>query len=139
MEEIILDTSVLIKLFSEDEQDRTSKSLLDNLLKESLSLVLIDLEVYELVNSMKLSKKLPDDYIIESISKLLETKPQIIHFSPELIKSALKIMTEFSLAVYDAIFIALAEIEKIPLLTADYKHHKKEISKQIVHYREWKI
>jgi hypothetical protein len=30
------------------------------------------------------------------------------------------------------------QLEKISLLTADYKHHHKKISKQISFYNEWK-
>lgn len=47
-------------------------------------------------------------------------------------------MDKFSLTIYDAVFIAAAEIEKIPLLTADYKHHKKEMSKFITWMEDWK-
>lgn len=137
MDEMIFDSSVLVKLFSKDEKGNTSEALLSRLISQSLSAVFPEIAIYELVNVLKLSKKAPIELIYTILTSLLKTKPRIIPFSEEIIKKGVETMEDTSLTIYDAVFVAAAETEKIPLLTADYKHHKKEISRYIVYYKEW--
>lgn len=137
MGEVILDTSVLVKFFVPDEKDKTADQVLDKSAEKILSIVTIDIAVYELVNTFKLSKKSSAPIIYDNVSAMYKMAPRIITLSQELIKCGLDIMEKFPLTIYDAVFVAAAEMEKIPLLTADYKHHKKEISKYIVYYKEW--
>jgi predicted nucleic acid-binding protein len=40
------------------------------------------------------------------------------------------------LTVYDAIYVALADMLEIPLVTADEKHHRRQISKNIVYLKD---
>ncbi len=137
MGEVILDTSVLVKFFAPDEKDKTADQVLDNCAEKILSIVTIDIAVYELINTLKLSKKSSAPIIYDNVLAMYKMAPRIITLSQELIKCGLEIMEKFPLTIYDAVFVAAAEMEKIPLLTADYKHHKKEISKYIVYYQEW--
>jgi predicted nucleic acid-binding protein len=43
------------------------------------------------------------------------------------------IMQKFDIAIYDSLFVALAINENCQLITADKKHHKKEIYNKIVY------
>jgi predicted nucleic acid-binding protein len=137
MDKIILDTSVLIKLFSEDEKDAVSEKLLSRLVSQTLSLIIPEAAVFELVNALKLSKKVNRKLMNEIIESLLEINPRIIHFSQELINKSLDSMYYSDLTIYDTLFITIAEIEKVPLLTADYKHHTKQMSRSVLYYSEW--
>lgn len=136
---IIVDTSVLVKLFAPDEKDKIADYLLSCFYQKRLAFITLDIAIYELANTLKLSKKTSIETVSNNLSDVVAMQQKIITFSTELIKNGLALMDKFNLTIYDSVFVAAAEIEKIPLLTADYKHHKKEISKQIVHYREWKI
>jgi predicted nucleic acid-binding protein len=137
MEKIILDTSVLVKLFALDEKDKIADQLLSQFIKKKLALITLDIGMYELINAFKLSKKSSTEIVIANISDVLAMQQKIITFSEELIRRGLELMDKFNLTIYDSAFVAAAEIEKIPLLTADYKHHTKKMSKQIVFYDEW--
>lgn len=137
MEEIILDTSVVVKFFSPGEHDHIIDKLLDQFSQKKLSLTTVDIAIYELINALKLSKKGDTETVYKNVLAIFEMKPKIISLSDDLIKKALDIMNNFPLTVYDAVFIAAAELNKTRLITADYKHHKKEISKYILFYEEW--
>lgn len=139
MDKIIVDTSVLVKFFSPDEKDNIADELLNKFSRKQLLLLTVDIGIYELANTLKLSKKAPLQTVYQNISDLLVMEPKIITWSKEIIKNGLILMDKFSLTIYDSIFIAAAEIENIPLLTADYKHHKKNFSKQITHYKDWRL
>lgn len=139
MEKMILDTSVLVKFFAPDEKDQTVDDLLMKFYQKKLLLVTLDIAIYELANTLKLSKRTSVEVVSGNIAAIFEMEPQIIKLSQELIKNGLIIMSKVSLTIYDSVFIAAAEMERLPLLTADYKHHKKEISKQILPYREWRV
>lgn len=138
MDEIILDASVLIKLFYPGEQDKTSDNLIEKFAKKELSFVTLDLALYEFVNALKFSKNAKKDFIFSALAGILDMDPKIISYSSLLMEKILDIIDNFPITVYDASFVAASEMQRISLLTADYKHHKKEISKYILHYREWK-
>ena len=53
-------------------------------------------------------------------------------------ESITNLMYKHNLASYDAAFVTLADSKNIPLFTADYKHHQKSISKNIIWLKEWK-
>lgn len=138
MDQIILDTSVLIKLFHLEERDTIAERLLLAFSRKQLSFVILDIALYEFVNALKFSKKAHKEFILESITSILNLNPKIIFYSDMLMKKIVDVIDQWVITVYDASFIAAAELENIPLLTADYKHHIKKISKNIVFYNEWK-
>ena len=137
MEKILLDTSVLVKFFSPDEKDKKIDLLLDKIAQKKIKLILVDVALYELVSALSLSKKISSLTVFENIAAILDLEPEIISFSADLIKRGLIFMEKFNLTIYDSLFIAAAEQKKVPLLTADYKHHRKSISKNIVYYKEF--
>lgn len=138
MEKIILDTSVLVKLFSPDEKDIIADSLLSLHTQKKLSLTTIDFGLYELANTLKFSKRAKGAEIYQHLLTLFRMDLEVITFTNNLLEHALILMDQFPITMYDASFVAAAEIEKVSLLTADYKHHTKEISPSILHYQEWK-
>lgn len=139
METLILDTSVLVKLFSKDETSEQTVALLAKLNNKSLFITIPDIAVYELINSLKYSKNAAPALIMDILDVIMKMNLRIVNFSQELLKISVKTMDKYEITIYDAIFIAMSDMEKIPLLTADYKHHRKEISQQIMYYKEWKI
>ena len=138
MENLILDTSVLVKLFSLDERDSIADNLLEKFSLNKLNLFTLDLAIYELANTLKLSKKVPVSVVFANILVVFKMK-KIILVSEEIVKNSLILMDKYRLTAYDAAFVVTAELEKIPLLTADYKHHQKSISKNILHYKDFSL
>ncbi|MBI2641187.1 type II toxin-antitoxin system VapC family toxin [Candidatus Roizmanbacteria bacterium] len=139
MDQIILDASVLIKLFHPEEQDKIAERLLVEFNKRKLSFVILDLALYEFVNALKFSKKARKEFILSALTSILDLNPEIISYSNEFMEKILDLLDKFTITLYDASFIAAAEMEKIPLLTADYKHHIKSMSKHVLHYKDFDV
>lgn len=138
MTNIIVDTSVATKWYSgkdEEELDRSDK-LRELIVEEKYFLVCPRIITLELVNVLRFSKRMSQEDCLDSVTSLIELCADLV----AILKLGLVIdlMYGHNLAGYDAAFVALAESLDIPLFTADYKHHKKSISKNIVWLKEWK-
>lgn len=135
-EMIIVDTSVVIKWFiKEDHSERAGKILLD-MEKKKIKVILPNIVLLELINALSLGiQKLPEIEIQEAINYLFNLQElQQIEFTSstkENLLNVINIVNSFKIASYDALFIAIAKEKNCVLLTADRKHHKKEIYSKI--------
>lgn len=138
MTSIIVDTSVATKWYSgKDEDDlNESEQLRGLIVEEKCFLVCPQIIILELVNVLRFSKKMSQKDCLDSVKSLVELCTDLVE-TPKL-DSLVEIAYKHNLASYDAAFVALADQLDIPLLTADYKHHKKSISKNIIWLKEWK-
>ena len=84
-----------------------------------------------------MGKKFTSSDTLRALDKFYSLEAEIIPESSELIKKTIAIAQKHQVTTYDAIFIALSEVKDIPLFTADYKHHVKSISKNIIWLSEW--
>lgn len=138
MTSIIVDTSVATKWYSgkdEEELDRADK-LRELIVEEKYFLICPRIITLELVNVLKSSKRMSQKDCLDSVNSLIKLCAELVELpKPDLV---IDLMYGHNLASYDAAFVALAESLDIPLFTADYKHHKKSISKNIIWLKEWK-
>ena len=138
MTKVIVDTSVVIKwFFSENEADLGQS---DNFLKQvkagEVEIIVPKIILLELANVAKFGKKVDEDVCRQVLSTFNDLVTEYLDLpgSEELIKN----FYLGDLTSYDAVFVTLADLKEMPLLTADYKHHKKSISPNIVWLSEWK-
>lgn len=132
MDQIVLDTSVIIKWFSEEEGHEKALKILDKIAAVELALFEPELMFYELINALWFGKKLDAKRIGKILAEFVNLEPSIVLINAGLTAEVLKLISKFPITAYDAAFIALANLEKIPLVTADSKHHRKEYSEYIV-------
>ena len=138
MTSIIVDTSVATKWYSgKDEDDLDESGQLRGLIVgEKCFLVCPQIITLELVNVLRFSKRMSQKDCLDSANSLIELCTDLVDI-PKLDLIA-EVVYKHNLASYDAAFVVLADQLNIPLFTADYKHHKKSISKNIVWLKEWK-
>ena len=138
MTNIIVDTSVVTKWYAQKEEGDLKQAfrLLDACSEGKLSLICPTIILLELANVLYLGKKLDQSLCLESIRSFKNLTTKLVDL--ENTEGLIKIMYDHKLASYDAMFLSLAIEENIPLVTADYKHHKKSISPNIVWLSEWK-
>lgn len=134
---IIVDTSVATKWYSgenEDELDMADQ-LRELIIGDKYSLICPQIITLELANVLRFSKKMSQRDCFNSVTSLVELCSDLVGIPKmELITS---LMYKHNLASYDATFVTLADSKNIPLFTADYKHHQKSISKNIIWLKEW--
>lgn len=119
----VLDTSALIQAYVEDAHTEHVKTLLSQLEADSPpELHILDITLVESANVLWkrvfLFKTLDVELAQRTISNLLAL-PLIIHESQALISTALTLGLAHGLAVYDALYIALALDLNTALVTAD--------------------
>lgn len=131
METVILDTSVVIKWYTEEEDTKEAVSLLTKYKTGNLNIIIPSILSLELANALFFGLGYRQQKLDEALAVFFKLNIPALPLSDQLIRNACRYMEKFSLAVYDAIFLYLAEENKIPLISADKKHHQKKYSKYI--------
>ena len=122
MKRIVIDTSVVLKWYLVDEEHgQKALGILDKYVSNELDILAPSLLEYEVINGLIIAKKrgrITEKKILTAIDGFisLEIKlinlslfyPQVIHYSDIYSRSA-----------YDASYLALADDERISLVTAD--------------------
>jgi predicted nucleic acid-binding protein len=135
-DKIVVDTSVVIKWFADEEDSEKARLLLNRWWSRDLEIVVPELLIYEATNALCFGKRAPKTLISKAIRDFLLAAPQIYVVNSQTIDLCLSYVFEHSLTVYDAIYVALADMLEIPLVTADEKHHRRQISKNIVYLKD---
>lgn len=137
MTKAVIDTSVVIKWFFKKNEPDSNKafSLLNEIEEGKIKIVASPIILLELINVVKFGKKADEKTCID-ISSLFEN---LIEEFADFPKTNFIIKTCYAenLTSYDAAIFALAEEKGVPLITADYKHHQKTISPNIIWLSEW--
>ncbi len=138
-EKVVLDTSVVVKWFV-DEADSDKAIKLLNLYKENrIKIVVPEIICLELINALKFGVGFEEEALTKAISGFLilglEMTPSFDFYFDEVIA----LMVKNNLASYDAFFVAAAKYKQLPLITADKKHHRKEIYPKIRYIDEVKV
>lgn len=138
MTNIIVDTSVATKWYSFKNEDdlEEAQRLRGLIVKAEFSLICPQIIILELANALKFSKKMSQKDCLDSVGSLVDLCANLVEVPK--IDLITDLMYKYDLPSYDAVFVALADLMEVPLFTADYKHHKKEISKNIVWLKNWK-
>jgi len=119
-----IDASAIVKYFTkENGWKKVSKLVVDGVAS-------VELIVKEVANSLWKKVRL-EEMSPEIALELIETLPKIVKIEPQrnLIPRAFNIALEYSIAVYDALYIAFAESREYEFITCDRK--QAEIAKEL--------
>ena len=127
MNKYVLDTSVVIKWFSEYAEDDLDKALgiRDNILGAEHSAIIPDLVFYELANALRYNSRFNEKDVIDAVNSVFDIGLDVKAIEPAIMRHAVKIAYKYNVTVYDSFFLALAQVENIPFITADYKFCKR--------------
>jgi len=118
---IVVDASVLVKWFVEEEFSQEALRLRAAHLSLETRIVVPSLARYEVLNALKYSARLGTEDLVRA-SKDLEAA-ELIEISPdgEVWEKMLRIAAEHGLTVYDSAYLALGFAKKLEVYTADEK------------------
>ena len=131
MKKVVFDSSVIVKWFSDEEDSDKAAQILQEITTNHLTLVIPDVGLAEITNAIRYDKEYTQDECQKIINKLLLLEPIIIA-TKENIQTAIPLAYHFNIAIYDALYVAISHDYDLPLITADYKHHTKSMSKNIL-------
>jgi len=122
----VIDTSVVVKWFSESDEDdlEASLNLRYRILEKKCSVVVPELLFYEIANALRYNPSFTENDIKKAVTTLFEMGFEVKNIEPTAMELTVEIAVRNNVTVYDACFLALSELEKIPFITADYKFLK---------------
>lgn len=123
MKRFVLDTSVVIKWFSEHGEDDLASALAirEGISEGTLEVAVPDLLFYELANALRFNPKFSADDVGQAVKSVHDMGFGIRPVEPAVLELSIDMALKFNLTVYDAYFLSLAQSEEQPLITADYK------------------
>jgi predicted nucleic acid-binding protein len=137
--EYVLDSSVLVKWFSPYDEEHRNKALsLLNLYKEGkIDLFIPELAICEVSNALRYNKNFNESEVKDILKFFMNLELSTVNLNEDIVNKSLGISYEDNITVYDAIFIALSNILKIPLITANPKHLKVKAGRNIILLQEF--
>ncbi len=122
---LVLDSSVIIKWFSQEEDTPKALKIRERFLKGSINIIVPDIQIYEIANALRYNKTFQESEVKEAIKSLIDIGLSVFVPTKEVIECAVELSFKFGISFYDAYFVALAKKLNIPLITADEKLYKK--------------
>jgi predicted nucleic acid-binding protein len=122
---LVLDTSVILKWYKEEEYTEIAVKLKRDLVEGLNSVIVPDLILYEMANVLRFTEGFNKDLIKKSLESFIDLEVDIVIPTIEIIDLAVKLSYDYKIAVYDAVFIALAKLVNGIFVTADKKLYEK--------------
>ena len=120
MEQVVLDASIIAKLFLKEEGSDTAIKLKDRHVRGEIEITAPSLLKYELINLLK-NAHFSRDEICDALKAIRDYGFSVIELSDELFDSAAELSVNHSITSYDAAYVALAKDIDTLLYTADRK------------------
>jgi len=118
----VLDASVVLKWYLPDEDHgKTALDLLNRYLSDDLEIIAPPLLEYEVMNGLVVAQRrglFREEVIISAIEGFLNLGIKTMEVSA-LYSRVLHFCRVYTRSAYNASYLALAEVEKIPFITAD--------------------
>ena len=131
VKKFVLDTSVVVKWFSRDEDDAEHANKLRRQIQEGLCVITIpDLLFYELANALRHNPNFTAEDVRVALDSVFDMEFDIRKVDSSVIAAAIHIAFKFNVTVYDAYFLALSQLESKPFVTADYKFTRSMLCRQ---------
>jgi len=123
MRRFVLDTSVILKWFSESEEGDLDQALQlrQSMLDGNVSFVVPDLMFYELANALRHNPEFSKEDVGRAVHSVFEMGFEVRGVDAEVMGETISLAFKHNVTAYDAYFLALSKKESRPFITADYR------------------
>lgn len=122
---LVLDASVIIKWFTQEEKREQAIDLREKHINGDIEIVVPDLILYEVSNALRFNPNFKECDIKEAIQSLFDIDINIVVPVQETLQEAVDIAYSKNITIYDAFYIALAQTIGFDFITADKKLYEK--------------
>ncbi len=122
---LVLDTSVVVKWFSQEEYTDKALKIRERFLNGEVNIIVPDIQIYEIANALRYNKIFNKAEVKDSVKSLIDLGLTIFIPTKDVIERAIEVSFKFDISFYDAYFVALAEILNSIFITADIKLYNK--------------
>ena len=124
MAQIVLDASVIAKLFLKEEGSDIAIRLKEGHVQGTMEILAPSLMRYELISALK-SKNFSKNEIKLALEVVRDYGFSVIELDDRLFDKVAELSVDYNISAYDASYVALAEDTGVLLCTADGKMHGK--------------
>jgi|Deesub1362B_J571_1020462.scaffolds.fasta_scaffold00005_398 predicted nucleic acid-binding protein len=124
-EKVVIDSPVLIKLFTKEKDSEKALKILDYYLMEKLDIYISEISIFEMLYILSKYYGYEFDKLKTILSVIINYGFNIIGFSQEILEKAIEIMILEKMSVYTAFNIALALKIGGSIVTTDKKLKEK--------------
>lgn len=117
----VIDASIVVKWFTKEQGHTQAKALRDSHIQHEIELTAPDLLLFELANALSYNKNLTPEDVKQAIKTINMIQVTLVPPTETLINRAIDVAEKHGITIYDASYLALAEILEINLITADEK------------------
>jgi predicted nucleic acid-binding protein len=123
MRGFVLDTSVVLKWFSESGESDLDQALQlrQSMLEGNIFFVVPDLLFYEFANALRHNPNFSKKDVEQALHSVFEMGLEVKSVKEEVMREAISLAFKHDVTVYDAYFLALSRMEGKPFITADYR------------------
>lgn len=118
---LLLDASIILKWFIDEIDSSLAKELGLRFRKRRVILTTTRFTFYEVANALKYTKRFSSEDIRGYLKDLTDSGLHIFEYQLNVLQEAVEISMESNISVYDAYYIAQADIEGFRFVTADTK------------------
>lgn len=126
-QEIVLDSSVVVKWFSKEAKSDEALKLLDSYVEGSVELIVSDILFCEVGNALRYKPDYDAEKLKNAITQLFSLRMKVAHLTEGLMSRASEIAYEGKITLYDALPVAIAEHRKTVCITADGETQYKKL------------
>jgi|SRR3989344_1360625 len=122
-QEKVIDASVMVKWFLNEENSNEAISLKKSFLKGELTLIAPDLIISEVLNSLRYNKQKEKELIFAN-KMLWRLSLKLVRANDEIMSKTIENSLKYGITIYDSLYVSLAQIYGTFLITADKELYK---------------
>ena len=119
----VIDASVVMKWFVEEEFTDKAVEIKERYISGSLNIIVPELLFIEVINALRY-KNNSEDKLIEINKSLWKMGFKVERVNEQLLNKAITVAKKYDITIYDAIYVALANLKGVFLITADSELNK---------------
>ena len=137
IEKVVVDASVLVKWYNLEDDSENALRLRNDYASRQVELIAPYLITYEIANSLRYNPDFGAEDVNSAITDLMNMQLCLKLLDETQIRRATDLAFKYGITIYDAVYLALAETDEVPLYTADERLMVKTTQPRIRHIRDY--
>ena len=131
-EALVLDASVIVKWFCEEEYTDIALRIRDRFFGGELKVVVSELMFYEVSNAIRYTGMLSMEEKLELVGDMFSMDFDVVTSNKEILSEAMKSALDTDTTIYDNVYLAVGRFKRCNLITADRAFRDKINTNEVV-------
>ena len=131
-EALVLDASVIVKWFCEEEYTDIALRIRDRFFVGELTVVVPELMFYEVSNAIRYNEVMSIEEKLELVDDVFSMDFDVVTSNKEILSEAMKSALGTDATIYDSVYLAVGRFKRCNLITADRAFRDKVNTNEVV-------